>query len=87
MRRDHRLFVGIDAADGGVHVVKRRTYSLHDAAVGAFQLLAGANEVVLRLFDLRGHRATLIQWQREVQADLVLPGIVILVLLRIIMGF
>ncbi len=44
-------------------------------------------EVVLRLFDLRGHRAALIQWQREVQADLVLPGIVILVLLRIIMGF
>lgn len=55
--------------------------------MGAFQLLAGANEVVLRLFDLRGHRAALIQWQREVQADLVLPGIVILVLLRIIMGF
>ncbi len=53
---------------------------------GRFQLLAGANEVVLRLFDLRGHRAALIQWQR-VQADLVLPGIVIPVLLRIIMGF
>ena len=50
--------------------------------MGAFQLLAGANEVVLRLFDLRGHRAALIQWQREVQADLVLPGIVILVLLQ-----
>ena len=46
LRRDHRLFVGVDAADGGVHVVSR-------PAVGAFQLLAGADEVVLRLFDLR----------------------------------
>ena len=45
--------------------------------MGAFQLLAGANEVVLRLFDLRGHRAALIQWQREVQADLVLPVITV----------
>nr|VXZ92124.1 Uncharacterised protein [Klebsiella pneumoniae] len=55
--------------------------------MGAFQLLAGANEVVLCLLDLRGHRAAPVQWQREVQADLVLPGIVIPVLLRIIMGF
>ena len=78
MRRDHRLFVGVDAADRGIHVVKRRTHGLDHAAVSAFQLLAGADEIVLRLFDLRVNHPALVQRQGEAQADFILTDISIL---------
>ncbi len=46
--------------------------------MSAFQLLAGADEIVLRLFDLRVNHPALVQRQGEAQADFILTDISIL---------
>ena len=87
--RDNRLFVRVNATDGSINVVERRTHGLHHAAVRAFQLFARANKVVLRLFHLRVNHSALIQPQREAQTNFVLAHVAVVVLItrRATVGF